>query len=364
MLSTIFRHATLLLLAAWHCNAALAKDQEPTAVLRAGMEQLVNQLGDDSYQQRESASQQLIELGLEAKAALLAGMKHPDLEISVRCRRLWDEVRILANWQQVRDVIGDSTESRTLYDKMFLADPLLWYELAEQLRPLDKVFSERRALLQQTLKEGTVNTWFIEGSLANIFYFGVQAKRKNPKLELQCVDDLLNTGPCQKALMDNLSLQNLWEVWAKTTGCEGPTLDRLLAAMREDLPRARGIAREMLGDRRFSAKQRQYALLALATVNNPEDDTLIQGFLDDASPVDVYFSRGIVIKSQLRDIALATFIVRKGKDPADYGFKYLREDDRTLFSPPTLGFTNDVERRAAFEKWLSRAAGRDDGGMP
>ena len=164
----------------------------------------------------------------------------------------------------------------------------------------------------------------------------------------------MNSGRCQQALRENAPLQNLWEIWAKTTGTEGPALDRLMAAMREDLPKARGLAREMLEDQRFSAKQRQYALLALAKVNNPADDALIQKFIDDATPVDVYFSRGVLIKSQLRDIALAALIVRADKAPPDFGFKYLRRDDRMLFSPSTLGFKDEDERRAAFKKWLMR----------
>lgn len=353
MFIPFFRLATLLLLFTWYYNAA-ASDKEPTAAQQAGLEQLIRKLGDDSYQERERAYQKLLGLGLQAKAALLAGMKNPDLEISVRCRRLWDEVRILAGWQDVRIIIGDSRENRALYDKMFQADPTLWYELAENLRPVDSVFSERRAALEKALKDGMTRTWLIEGSLANIFYFGIQAKRKAPQLELKGVEDLLNSGRCQQALRENAPLQNLWEIWAKITGSEGPALDRLMAAMREDLPKARGLAREMLEDQRFSSKQRQYALLALAKVNNPADDALIQKFIDDASPVDVYFSRGVLIKSQLRDIALAALIVRADKAPSDFGFKYLRRDERMLFSPSTLGFKDDDERRAAFKKWLMR----------
>jgi len=124
------------------------------------------------------------------------------------------------------------------------------------------------------------------------------------------------------------------------------------------------IARELLRDQGTPASQKQFALLALAKAYLPEDDELVQEFVDDASPIDTLFSRGVVIKSQLRDTALAAIIVRAGKDPADFGFKYLRRDDRILFSSSTLGFKDDDERRAAFEKWFTRAAGRDDGGMP
>ena len=94
MLSSPCRLAEVLTLAAWCCLATAARAEEPAAdAPRATAEQLVQQLGNDSYQQRERASQQLRDIGLQAKAALQGGMRHPDPEISQHCRRLWDEVR-------------------------------------------------------------------------------------------------------------------------------------------------------------------------------------------------------------------------------------------------------------------------------
>ena len=124
---------------------AVRADRPATASQLASVQQLVQQLGDDSYDRRELARQQLLTIGLQARAALEGGMQHPDPEIALRCRRLWDEVRILAGWQQVRPMIGDSSESRALYHKMFLADPAFWYGLAENPRPLDSQYPERRS---------------------------------------------------------------------------------------------------------------------------------------------------------------------------------------------------------------------------
>jgi hypothetical protein len=127
----------------------MARCEEPPNASPPAAEQLVEQLGDASYEQRERAGRQLVEIGLEAKAALDNGMRHPDPEIAFRCRRLWDEVRFLAGWQQVSQIVGDSPAARALYDKMFLADPALWYELAEDPRPPGRLFPERRAQLEQ-----------------------------------------------------------------------------------------------------------------------------------------------------------------------------------------------------------------------
>jgi hypothetical protein len=333
-------------------------DQPADASPPATAEQLVEQLGDASYEQRERASRQLLEIGLEAKAALDDGMRHPDAEIAFRCRRLWDEVRFLAGWQQVRLIVGDSPAARALYDKMFLADPALWYELAEDPRPPGRLFPERRAQLEQAAKQVQGPTFPLEGALANAFYFGVLDKQAKPQQELENMDDLLRVGRCQQALKDNEVLSDLWDLWAKATASEGPALDRLLAALQEERPEARDIAREMLADDRIPAKQQQYALLALAKFKNPADEELIQKWLDDSSPLDTLFTRGVVIKSQLRDVALAATVYRAGQDPRQFGFDYAKLDPNTLYSPSTLGFKNEEERLRAVKKWSEFAAER------
>jgi hypothetical protein len=127
----------------------------------------------------------------------------------------------------------------------------------------------------------------------------VLAKQAKPQQELESVDDLLRVGRCQQALKDNEVLGDLWDLWAKATASEGPALDRLLAALQDKRPQARDIARDMLADERIPARQRQYALLALAKIKNPADDALVQKALDDSSPLDTLFTRGVVIKSQL-----------------------------------------------------------------
>lgn len=335
-------------------------DEPSAAAPQERMEAIVQQLGDDSPELRECASQQLLKIGLDAKATLERGMKHRDPEIAIRCRRLWDEVRISAGWQQIRDAIGGSSEMRALYNQMFLAEPAFWYELAEEPRPLESLFPERRTRLQQALKHTATPTWIIEGALANAFFFGVQAKQAKPELELESLEELLRVGRCQQVLKDNDALSDLWDMWAKATASDGPALDRLLVALRN--PRsstheiARKIARDISADERISAAQRQYAVLALAKFNDPVDEELVQKWLNDSSPLDTLFTRGVVIKSQLGDVALAATIYRAGQDPREFGFSFLKPDLDTLYSPSTLGFENEEQRTQAVKNWSAFVA--------
>jgi hypothetical protein len=92
------RLTEVLTFAAWCWITAMARCEEPPNASRpATAEQLVGPLGDASYEQRERASRLLLEIGLEARAVLDNGMRHPDAQIAFRCRRLWDEVRSISS---------------------------------------------------------------------------------------------------------------------------------------------------------------------------------------------------------------------------------------------------------------------------
>lgn len=313
------------------------------------MEELVQQLGDDSYRARELAADKLLKLGMQTKAALFVGMQSKDREIALRCRRLWSEVRIDAGWQRVQAVIGDSPASRDLYDQMFLASPAVWYELAETPRAPDVLFEEQRGQLQEWLKDTPSANW--DGGLANLLYFGIRVKKELPPRELPRVDDLLSTARSQQAIAEIEPLRGLRDAWTSVTKTDGPAFDRLLVALRDRHPEAVEIAREILSDRDTPAKERQYALLALTSSQSPEDEKFIDNAINDSSPLDVLFTKGLLIKSQLRDIALAVRITRNGQDPAGFGFDYRKPNDITTYSPSSLGFKDSAERDAAFEKW-------------
>lgn len=320
------------------------------------IEACVKQLGDDSYQVRERAAEEILALGLSTKAALLSAMKSEDLEIARRSRRMWSEVRIDVAWRQAQDLLGDSPQARQLFDKMFLAAPDLWYELAETPRPMDSVFDDRQKCLQEAPAEQRLVHW--EGDIANLFYFGLRVKSEFPQKELPRFDDLLRTGRTQRAIANNEAFRLLVGKWMSETKSDGPALDRLLVALQERRSQAVDIAREILRADGASAKEKQYALLALITTKDAEDRKLIGAALNDSSPLDILFTKGKIVKSELRDVALAVQITREGQSPGAFGFKYLRADDSTIYSPSSLGFIDAAERDAAFKKWSLFAASR------
>jgi hypothetical protein len=332
----------------------VAAEPRPDAAPRA--EELVRRLGSLSYRGREGAAAALRERGLEARSALFDGMRSGDAEIALSCRWLWGQVRIDAGWQIVRETLGDSPATRELYDRMFQALPDAWYELAESSRDPEasfagprEAFEASRLQLLAMRPEQTVDDWV--GSLANLLFFAVRAAEEDPDQTLPGFEGLLDRGRSQQALADNEALRRL----AARLPVASP-FRRLLVELRGRSSLAAKIAREMLRDEETPARERQYALLALATSDREEDQALIDGRLDDATTLDVLLVKGAVVTSQLRDVALAVGILRAGRDPADFGFNHLRPDDVTIYEPASLGFRDPAEREAAFAKWSARGS--------
>jgi hypothetical protein len=350
--SSLLRLLAALMIGGAYVTAAISGETAKTAATQTQrrIEKLVAQLGDDSFQVRELAAEELLKYGLPTKASLLEGMKSDDLEIARRARRVWSEIRIEVGWQQVQQVIGDSPQARELFDQMFLAAPDFWYELAETPQTADMSFEQRRKQLQAMLTGKELGNW--EGALANLLYFGVRLKNDLPEQELPRVDDLLRTGRTQQAIANNNLLSLLLDKWTRVTITDGPAFDRLLIALRDQGPQAVNIARDILRAGDASAEQKQYALLALVNSDDPEDGKLIDDALNDSTALDILFTKGQLIKSQVKDVALAVQITRCGQRPEDFGFNYLRRNEGTIYSPSSLGFIDAAEREVAFKKWL------------
>jgi hypothetical protein len=367
------------------CILGVAKGDEESSARPQQVDEWIQQLGDESYEVREKASGQLSALGLTVKPELLAGMRSTDPEIRWRCARLWEAVRetdfqlrakVFLNdpdgnfdhefpdWDRYRKLFGTSQAARQTFLSLQKEEPMLWEESANAAAASPRRFLERCRQLRSAFRDEQARTRISGATAITVLFMAIRYATLVSEEDRQLIKELWEQSAVVDLVRSDASWGAMRSKWLRLAGDERPAFERMMDGLRNGGKDVVPIARALLRNQATPASQKQIALLALAKYRFPEDDTLVQEFVDDASPIDTYFSRGVVIKSQLRDIALATLIVRADKDPPDFGFKYLRRDDRILFSSSTLGFKDDDERRAAFEKWFTRAAGRDDGGMP
>ncbi len=376
------RAGQIILLIAYCCVPSFATGGETTASQPLEIDKWVQQLGDDSYEVRENASRRLSALGLAAKPGLLAGLRGTDPEIRWRCVELWaaiydidfdlraekflkdpegDDNYEFPGWERYRRIFGVSREARQTFLSLQRAEPVLWEEFGNVTTEPPPRFRLRCRQLRNALKDKQGQTK-IEGAAAmTVLLMSVNYESMGATEDSRWMDELWNVAEVMDTVRSDSTWRSFKSEWFRRTDDPRPAFERLIAGLGNGGDDLVLIARELLRNKATPTNQKQFSLLALAKSHMPEDDVLIQKFLDDESMIDTYFSRGVVLKSQLRDVALATLIVRAGENPAEFGFKYLREDDRTLLAPSTLGFQDDNERRAAFEKWLSRATQRDNG---
>ena len=362
---------------AWASGAVAARPPE--------IGQWIQQLGNDDYQVRENASLQLAKLGLAAKPELLAGMRGDDPEIRWRCTRLWAAVRDkdfqlraetflndekglesyeFPGWDQYRKLFGASQLARQTFLGMQKAEPELWEEFGHSSSDKPWQFQKRCRQLKVLLEDRQIRRT-ISGSTAMTILFMAESYQATISAEDRAwMSDLWNLSALADAVRSDEAWDSFKSKWFARKDDPRPAFERLMAGLGNGKDDVVVIARDLLKNQETPSNEKQISLLALAKSRDPQDDALITGYLKDTTEIDTYFTRGIVIKAQLRDIALAVLIARAGKDPVDSGFKYLRRDDRLFFAPSTLGFKDDDERRAAFEKGLSRAMSRDDSTVP
>lgn len=362
-----------------HCLVIFAAGDDPNRVSTKPVDHWFQQLGDKSFEAREQATGHLATLGLSVKSKLLAGKRSTDPEIRWRCAKLWADVadtdfqlraeaflcdpaginpHEFPDWDRYRTLFGTSPAARQTFLSLHKQEPALWEEAASGAAPDPRLFRDRCRQLR-AIAQNDRGLQRISGSTAlAVVYLGSRYDTLVSDEDRELITALWQ----HSAVVDRTLSESAWSSikarWLRGGGDQPPAFERMMDGLRLADDHVIPIARELLRDPSVPPNQKQFALLALAKYGLAQDDDLIRTFLDDASPLETYLSRGVVIQTQLRDVALASLIARAGKAPADYGFQFVRPDDHGLFSPSTLGFKDDEARRAAFEKWQSPPASR------
>lgn len=348
----------------------------------------VEELGAADFTRREAAYRELAQLGSAAKAELLVGLQTADPEVRWRSAQLWQaaheldfEQRAAAwlrvptdtsddavwndqaleaefpGWSQYRSRFGRSLPARQLFIEMHRAEPVLlaqWQANPANLPGQVTALAERLRLQVTDLRQRRTIPF---GSVATLWFLSSEQAIAWPAWEDEAVGQLAELSRVQDELQVDSPLRQLWLAWRRSNTDPRPARERLLELLRYGLrAEAEGVAREILRDADALAESRQYALLALADSQEPADLALMSRYLEDPSPLGVYLDKEVVIKSELRDIALAVVIRRSGADPREFGFRHLKPGATLAYSPVTLGFADLHERQATFAKWSARPA--------
>jgi len=364
-------------------DSPTAKTEQPAA---AETEALVEELGDDSYETRKRASQDLAAMGLKARDALQAGLKHADPEVRRRCRWILQDVleadfqgrlkafladdeakqqHDLPGWERYRRIIGEDKAARELFAQMLQEEAPLLISSAAGAEPaadglmlrIGQIYSAMVVPYPPQRKEPSLAT-----SAALLFV------SSDPQLNLpqglvdhSCLatiaqrpkfTEALTKGPYQAAAR---KLLGRWII--RPTGINA-LYTKLRLAMQYDLKEGLALALRAVRKKELPPHSRVYGVMALGRLGGKPYAAVLAESLQDKSEIGRRTVNGKTMSIEVRDVALAWLIHLTGQTHADYGlkrageeFKRLAENKNRHMSTSYCAFDNEAAREKALEKW-------------
>lgn len=353
---------------------------------------LVRELGATSYGQREHAAAKLIALGNATKPALLEGMQHEDLEIRLASHRVL--VRMLQSefdksieaflnnadgvdvpgWRQFQAVVGDSQNTRRLFAKMLRAENDLLVALDQNDSSLEQKLIERVQFL-------TSSRAFVNGqrpklsssTVATILLVGVHAQ-KSPKSghaattispTTSGINSMLSYNPSMKTVLQEAyspQIRELLTTWIVGVGNSqeqyGWSYAMQLVLKYDMSEQGPPIARKILKNPGKISSSIPNAAFVLGRFGTVADAKHLETHLGNTQVFHTWSNAQLKkepIRIQVRDAVLAMIIRLHGEDPASYGFKLLKPDEKTIYKPYSLGFLEDADRDKTYAKWKARS---------
>jgi HEAT repeat protein len=340
---------------------------------------LVRQLGDPRFSVRKRAMEQLVELGVEAIAALEEGVQSNDREVSFRSRRALDVVREhdfqrrlrafaagqdaqetyeLPGWAMFRNEVGDGLEARRLFVEMQQAEPQLLQALARSPVKAVEALVDRLEEIQQAPRTGRKTQSVSLGTVATLLFVSNQDRGESVGLAGQNLSAFYRQDVFAAAIQSGSQreiLRKMLGSWIENArSWDG--FHAMLLAMQFDLPQGLAPAKRMLESDAGDPNQAVYRGFALQTIARFGDEShipILEPLLEDASPYGgtLAISGKAKYQTQIRDIALAALVHLAKQDPKKFGLLRLKPSSTQVFNTNSVAFEDDAKREEAITKW-------------
>jgi hypothetical protein len=360
--------------------AAVAETPDAAQVAR-----LVHQLGSPRFIERQIATESLSSLGLSVEGPVKQAESHRDPEVRMRARQILrfirhaDRQRLinafvagadvpddadLPGWSSFQQIAGRDDHARQLYVQM----------LEDEWEFLDAVYQSEPPVAS-SLVAGRIMSLDVASrrkesvTVGNIASLLLVASREEIELinQASLISLCYRSSDFDAAIRSGTSRESLRALLGRViAGGAGNPSDPYLTQrfhfslyydLKEGLEPARQVLREELG----IPHVRQYALLVLGKLGDPQDEALIETLLDDPSPITSQNRANRPrLTTQVRDVALAVLIHRHGGRFQDYGMSDVRPHMTTLLQLTTVGFATEKEREQAIATWNQQHDGTPD----
>lgn len=359
-------------------STAVATDRPDESTAR--IESWIQQLGDDSYEQRQAATERLIELGPPAKEALVEGLRDPDAEIRSRCRRILNvvldldhEQRVdafaadttgrdghgLPGWRRYRQLAGDDPAARELFVAMQRDEPYL-IEVSESAPQfVADAFQVRCEQLQQEVfatdlgQRQSVSL----GTVAALFFVASNGQVAVSDQMVSYLHSFSYQPTFQQTLQEGAAdrfappLRKLLGAWVGRSTTSLSNYQNFVLALRYDLSEALRPALDALQTEQGKPHVLHYALFIVGRFGGPEHLDAVESLLADSDVCGTFHVDDLELPTEVRDLALAVALHLTAQDHEEYGYAALRRNPQLLFLPNTIGFRTSAARESALQKW-------------
>lgn len=346
------------------------------------LEQLILQLGDNTFEVREQATEQLEKIGLPARAALLEGLNHKDSEVRRRCQKILVSVlqadyqqRLqqfrtngtggfgLDGWERFQQIAGNGPAARQLFVDMHEQESGLMASAEIGGQEAAQALKLRLAQAYR-LMQVSVNGQRRDPSVGTICSLLFLLGDPEIKLPVELVQSgywyslVQRQGFTNEAKQGKLKtpVRRLLSVWIRVSEPQNLAYQKLRIAMNLNLEAGLPLAMDLLKKRGQSPVYRAYALETVARVGGKPYAKILADSLDDTAMVSRYRNRTI----QVNDIALAWLVYLTDQKIDDYSqpeakkwFELLNKYPNQSFNYRNFGYEEADKRKEALEKWKS-----------
>ncbi|MEM6798994.1 MAG: hypothetical protein AAF589_05720 [Planctomycetota bacterium] len=371
-----------------------AASQGPTAT-----QKLVEQLSNDDYALRESASAGLLKLGAAALPAVRAAAQSPDPETRLRAGRLLLQLErisfeqtvdafvgdirglggnALPGWEEFRRVVGKDVATRTLFAEVYRSDPRL-LDAAFGANRDDSAASNRlMALLEQRASErhdasdaGTPRSHDAVAQRLAVLTVATAEPSCVTDRAAQLVTQAARTELASVAVRETSRghmtrrLLTRWITDSQTDDLY--VLSQLLQLadrlkLRAACPLAIDIACGRRAVRPAHSQFRATALLMVGKLGDGSCVPQLRPLLEDDAVCASHAGRGPkrenLLDVEIRDVALAVILHLEGEKPRDFGYEVLISNEEKLFLMHSLAFRSVADRQSAVQQWRTGGDGR------
>jgi hypothetical protein len=303
--------------------------------------QLVRQLGAADFRSRERAADKLVRMGSAVEPILREGLAYPDAEVRFRCRTIlpqaisYDLEKRLqvflsgkdakdqaapASWTKFKSIVGDTPKSRELFASMHRYDTQFLNDLEKNPSSLQQKMNTRCMDLMYSQNTGNQNALVPPEQLALLLFAAQEPKVKPEANSLQFLSSALHSLSYKrggKDLLKNNDLIRTLLVKYITEGTSYTSYNNLYLVANLELKEGADIAKSLLKNSEHDPYTRGMAISILGKLGGRSAIPEVIPFLTDKQGLgETQFPNNVRIKTQIRDVALATLLQITGQSLA------------------------------------------------